>query len=73
MGVAPDYEKKAIEELKKIEPIVEEIVVQAVDGRAFQCWGWTLRISRTPKVQTPPTPEATPVSTEASHSAPASV
>ena len=70
-----ELEKKAIQELKKVEPIVEQAIVQAVDGRTFGCWGWSVRIYRNP---TPPTPPKsaeglTPDSTSASRDVPVSV
>lgn len=68
-----ELEKKAVEELKKVEAIAEDALVKAVDGREFHCWGWKVRISRIPKTQTPPKSEEKPASTEASPSAPASV
>jgi len=73
--VVDELEKKIVDEVKKIQPIVEERLVQAVDGRTFSCWGWSVRISRTPKLPTPPKSEETPKSddTQESHSAPASV
>lgn len=73
MVVVDELEKKAIDELKKVQPILEETLVQVVDGREFQCWGWKVRISRTPKLQTPPKSQESPVDTEASPSVPASV
>ena len=57
-----DYEKKAIEELKKVEKVVEEAVVAQVNGKEFSCWGWTVRITRLPKSLPPAKPEATPKS-----------
>ena len=75
MVVVDELEKKAIEEIKKLEPEVKEAIAKVVDGRTFGCWGWSVRIYRTPKSQTPPTPAATETTdnTSATHSAPASV
>ena len=73
--IVDELEKKVIEEAKKIEPVIEEAVVQAVDGRTFSCWGWSLRISRIPKPHTPPKSEETVKSadTTEAHSVPVSV
>lgn len=73
--VVDELEKKVIEDAKKALPIVEEKIAQAVEGRTFGCWGWSVRIYRTPKSQTPPTPEETakPADTSETHNAPASV
>ena len=73
--VVDELEKKIVEEAKKLEPIVEAAFVEVVSGKTFGCWGWTLHISRTPKVQTPPKSEepTKPVDTEVSPSVPASV
>lgn len=68
-----ELEKKAGEELKKVEAIAEQKLVEMVDGREFQCWGWKVRISRIPKTQTPPKQSETPADTATSPSAPASV
>jgi len=46
-----------VEELKKVEPILEDVAVRIVDGRAFSCWGWTVHIARTKTVPVPPKPE----------------
>jgi hypothetical protein len=54
--VVDELDKKIADEAKK----VEETLVQTVDGRTFGCWGWSVRIFRTPKSQTPPTPAETP-------------
>ena len=73
--VVDELEKKVIAELKKLEPTLEKGLVEVVDGRMFSCWGWTVRISRTPKTPTPPKPEelATSESSSTAPSAPASV
>jgi hypothetical protein len=42
-----DYEKRAIDGLKK----VEAAIVEEVNGKECLCFGWSLRITRTP---TPP-------------------
>ena len=75
MVLVDELEKKVVEELKKVEPILEEKVAQIVEGRTFGCWGWSVRIYRTPKLPTPPTQEETVKSDSKSevHSAPASV
>ena len=54
-----DYEKKAIEELKKVEKVVEAAIVAEVNGKECSCWGWTVRITRAPKTPLPAKPEET--------------
>jgi hypothetical protein len=70
-----DYEKKAIEELKKVVPAVEAAIVAEVNGKECSCWGWTLRITRCPKALPPakPTESAKSDSTSVTPSAPTSV
>ena len=65
--------KNIAEEVKKT---VETALVKELDGRTFGCWGgWSVRIFRTPKSQTPPKTEETAKvdDTSATHSAPVSV
>jgi hypothetical protein len=50
-----DYEKKAIDGLKK----VEAALVEEVDGKECLCFGWSVRITRTPKQLPPATPAET--------------
>jgi hypothetical protein len=70
-----DYEKKVVDELKKLETSLEKALVEVADGRTYSCFGWTLRISRDPKVPSPPKPveTSTPENSSAAPSAPASV
>lgn len=71
MVVVDELDKKLAEETKK----VEELAVQTVNGRTFGCWGWSVRIYRTPKSQIPPTPAESqkPESKSEVRSAPVSV
>jgi hypothetical protein len=62
-----EQEKRlAIEELTKVITIAESAVVREVDGRTFGCWGWSVRIYRTPKSQPLPKTEETPKSDDTS-------
>jgi len=70
-----DYEKKVIDELKKLETSLDKALVEVADGRTYSCLGWTLRISRDPKVPSPPKSVETSTSENSptAPSAPASV
>jgi len=68
-----DVEKKIVEEVKKLEPIVEAAFVQAVSGKTFSCWGWSVHIGRCPSVPTPPKLVETPESKSETPNAPVSV
>jgi len=69
MVVVDELEKKAIEELKK----VETLLVKEVNGKIFTCWGWSLRIYRNPSTPTPAKPVETPENKSETPNAPASV
>ena len=47
-----DYEKRAIDGLKK----VEAAIVEEVNGKECLCFGWSLRITRIPTSPLPATP-----------------
>jgi hypothetical protein len=71
--IVDELEKKVIDELRSAQPKIEAAFVEVVSGKTFGCWGWSVHISRSPKLQPLPKLEVTPASTEASPSAPASV
>jgi hypothetical protein len=68
-----DVEKKIVEEVKKLEPIVEAAFAEVVSGKTFSCWGWSVHIGRCPSVPTPPKQVETPDNKSETPSAPASV
>ena len=80
--IIDELDKKIEEEKKRIQEevtnamaIAETQLVQEVESRTFGCWGWSVRIYRTPKSQTPPKTEETVKSpdTSATRSVPVSV
>lgn len=70
-----EEKKKLEEELKKVMQTAETAIVREVEGRTFGCWGWSVRIFRTPKPLAPPKSEETLKSdhTKEVHNVPASV
>lgn len=80
--IVDELDKKIEEEKKRIQEevtnaitIAESTLVREVESRTFGCWGWSVRIYRTPKSLTPPKPEETLKSddTSTTRSAPVSV
>lgn len=71
--IADELEKKIVEEVKKIEPIVEAAFAEVVSGKTYSCWGWNIRIDRCPSAQTPPKPVETLESKSETPNAPVSV
>ena len=74
--IVDELDKKRIqEEVTNAITIAESTLVREVESRTFGCFGWSVRIYRTPKSRTPPKLEETLKSddTSTTRSAPVSV